>query len=206
MVFADCGSWESRFYDPYTATGASTGFVLFAKPSRRVTATGRSFSHIANRALDGESSSKRSSFLRPLRCEANNTLPKVTTSPQQRTAAFAPSVSCCRSVSARGRTRLTARGSHSYSVPSFLTVHTTYSVYVACVRMCVACDLLCDKKDCVSLTANELPNRERLTAEHFLLDIDAINDSSVTPALCCSRRRRHPSRWSGAFLALIYVN
>ena len=42
---------------------------------------------------------------------------------------------------------------------------------------CAVCDTLCTEKDCVWLTAQELPNRQRLTAEQFLLDCDAVRDS-----------------------------
>ena len=41
---------------------------------------------------------------------------------------------------------------------------------------CAVCDTLCTKQDCVWLTAQELPNRHRLTAEQFLLDCDAVRD------------------------------
>ena len=51
-------------------------------------------------------------------------------------------------------------------------------VVVASVA-CAVCDTLCAKEDCVWLTAQELPKRQRLTAEQFLLDCDAIRDSCV---------------------------
>jgi len=38
------------------------------------------------------------------------------------------------------------------------------------------CDCLRTEKDCVWLTAQELPNRQSLTAEQFLLDCDAVRD------------------------------
>ena len=62
--------------DPYTATEASIGFVAFAKPSRMLAVYTYAGSFlIAYCTLGGESTSKISSFLRPVRFETNNTAP-----------------------------------------------------------------------------------------------------------------------------------
>ena len=58
---------------------------------------------------------------------------------------------------------------------AFLTV-PVFVVVVSQVSRVPFCGLLCTQKDCVWLTAKELPHKECLTAERFLLDCDAVKE------------------------------